>query len=652
MHRVEPSRTYFPLGMNIVNHLPIIPVLKKIVASIVVRLLLTLVASTSVSEAQNVEINAQSQWVSKHEIQLTIEAVIAPGVHIYSLEQVRPILATHIQIDPNESIESVGTFQSVTSPKRHIHEQLGIEVQEHFDRAQWTVRVYVRESQKTTAITGSIFAQACEDEKCFPPETHTFRVEIGEMDDGGVIPTVMNTTEVANSSAEATGNNTVQSFLDSLEVPNSESSKATSWSILPLAFVAGFLLNFMPCVLPVVGIKLLSLVKQSKLDYKRVVFANLFYSAGLISVMIVLASFAVFAGLGWGQQFSNLWFSVTLIGIVFAFSLSLLGVWEIPSIGFSQSKGERNQYVSSFNDGVLCTVLATPCSGPFLGAVLAWAVSQPVYWTYAVFIAIGLGMASPFLLIGFFPALTRYLPKPGAWMIVFKQLTGFVMLASVVYLLSTLPVTAIIPSLLLLVAIGMALWATSLVANHESSARKMQVWFVAGCIVVVGATVSFGWIKGVTEDRFERDAIRFVSARSAGKYVQKTSGSDASTGNAALIDWEDYSTERLESLLQSGKPVFIDFTADWCLTCKSNELLAIETPDFAKAIRAGNVVAMRADKTAPNPDVDSLLRKLGNSSASIPFYAVFPAREPNKPIVMDGLYSSPEPFVTRIQSAL
>jgi suppressor for copper-sensitivity B len=196
------------------------------------------------------------------------------------------------------------------------------------------------------------------------------------------------------------------------------------------------------------------------------------------------------------------------------------------------------------------------------------------------------------------------------------------------------------------------LWITSLFPVYESAKRTFQVWLIAGTLVAVSAVFSFGWIKGLTEARFERDAIRFVSDRSVEKFVQQGGTSRVSKGNEPLIQWESFSNERLEMLLRSGKPVFIDFTADWCLTCKSNELLAIETSDFAKAIKEGNFVAIKADKTTPNPHVDSLLRKLGNSSASIPFYAVFPAMSPSKPIVMDGLYSSPDAFIKNFRSAL
>ena len=607
---------------------------RRLLASLIVRMFFA-IAGVSVAQAQNVEVFATARWTSETEIVLSVDATIADGIHIYGLEQSRPILATKIQIEPSDDIESLGAFETITLPKRRTHEQLGIEVIEHFGRVQWQTRIFVREGRAPAAIQGSVFAQACEDEKCFPPETLAFRAEIiGSRSDS-------NASSVSSE---------LPSVLDSLQVSPTTSKQATIWSILPIAFVAGLLLNFMPCVLPVVGIKLLSLVKQADLDRRRIMLTNVVYSAGLISVMVVLASLAVFAGFGWGEQFSHLGFNVTLTGLVFAFSLSLLGVWELPSIGISQTSKSSDGYGAAFGNGVLSTVLATPCSGPFLGVALAWAVAQPAYWTYAVFVTIGLGMASPFLLIGIFPKLVRFLPRPGAWMIVFKQLTGFVMLASVVYLLSTLPAASVVPTLLLLLGIGIALWMTSFVPVYESIPRKLGVWTAASVVVIAVAVVSFGWLKEVSERRFEREADRLFASRSNGIAAKTREAS--SFDKKSSIAWEDFSRERLESLLQEGQPVFIDFTADWCLTCKSNELLAIETEGVADALKAGNVVAMRADKTTPNPNADQLLRKLGNSSASIPFYALFKKGQPKNPIVMDGLYSSPDAFVKNIQSAL
>jgi len=376
---------------------------------------------------------------------------------------------------------------------------------------------------------------------------------------------------------------------------------------------------------------------------------NLSYTAGLLSVMLILATLAVFAGLGWGEQFSSATFTVTLSTIVFAFGLSFLGVWEIPLPGFvgdASGKAKEEGYGGAFSKGILSTLLATPCSGPFLGAALAWAVTQPTYLTYAVFAAVGLGMASPYLVVGLFPSAIRFLPKPGNWMLTFKQIMGFIMLGTVVYLMSFMPIAAVVPTVLLLLGVGLALWHAGKTPMYAPSREQIKAWGTATAIVAVTALASFGWLQGVMQARFERAAERLLASSDA--EVALVSANHAGENEIA---WQPYSAARLEELLRAGTPVFVDFTADWCLTCKSNEAAAIETMEFAEALKAGNFIALRADKTEPNPEADALLRKLGNAAASIPFYAFFPADKPNEPILLDGVYSSAAPFVIAAKDA-
>jgi len=266
---------------------------------------------------------------------------------------------------------------------------------------------------------------------------------------------------LANQSA--TDGSATRFRLQDIEVEDDSKDSTSLAVILLFALLAGFLLNFMPCVLPVVGLKVMSFVEQSGESRGRMFLLNLSYSAGLISVMLVLASLAVFAGLGWGEQFSSAGFNITLAAFVFAFALSFLGVWEIPIPGLvgtiaSSGSAQSEGYIGAFLKGTLSTVLATPCSGPFLGSALTWAVTQSAHLTYLVFAAVGLGMASPYLLIGLFPRLAGFLPKPGNWMVTFKQLMGFVLLATVVYLMSFMSIPSVVPTVLLLLGVGIGCW--------------------------------------------------------------------------------------------------------------------------------------------------------------------------------------------------
>jgi len=367
-------------------------------------------------------------------------------------------------------------------------------------------------------------------------------------------------------------------------------------------------------------------------------------------VMLVLATFAVFAGLGWGEQFSSTAFSVTLAAIVFAFALSFLGVWEVRVPGFVGTAGgsaSGEGYGGAFSKGVLSTLLATPCSGPFLGSALAWAIVQPTYLTYLVFSVVALGMASPYLLAGVFPRLARLLPRPGNWMVTFKQMMGFVLLATVVYLVSFIPAPSVVPTLLLLLGVGFACWWVGRGLLLESRGPRLRAWGVAAGSVAAAAWLSFGWLDDVMARRFERDLERTLMASS------DRSGQVAVFPHRDLVGiaWEPFSKHRLEELVSAGKTVFVDFTADWCLTCKANEAAAIERAEVARMIHANGVIALRADKTKPAPEVDETLRRLGNKAASIPFYAIFPGSSPRRPILLDGLLASPEPILRAVRQA-
>jgi suppressor for copper-sensitivity B len=605
--------------------------------------------------------------------QVAVTADIANGYHIYALSQPRPFLATRITVAESPVVRVTGAFTPSQPPKIFRHPTLEVELHEYERQITWTAPVEFSSAPNSELILqGTVFAQACQDDRCLPPKTYEFKASlptdpvrlqgrpgedaaVGDSDASKSIAVAPPAPADAGARTEARPPTDLQSSgvsfsLDQIEVTAARSGSGSVWAILPLAFVAGFLLNLMPCVLPVVGLKLLSFVQQSNDSRRRVLLLNVAYSAGLMSVMLVLATFAVFAGLGWGQQFSNTGFSVTLAAIVFAFGLSFLGVWEMPAPGIVGTVGgsaSGEGYVGAFSKGVLSTILATPCSGPFLGSALAWAIVQPAYLTYTVFAFVALGMASPYLLVGLFPRLARLLPKPGNWMVTFKQIMGFVLLATVVFLLSFIPAPTVVPTVLALLGVGFGCWWVGRVPFPESRARRLRAWGVAVASVAATAWLSFGWLDDVMAKRFDRAMERRLLA------AADPSGHEAVEfrHNRDGIAWEPFSKHRLEALVNGGKTVFVDFTADWCLTCKANEAAAIERPEVDRLMRENGVVALRADKTKPAPEVDETLRRLGNTAASIPFYAIFPSSSSSKPILLDGLLTSPEPIVNALRRA-
>jgi len=378
--------------------------------------------------------------------------------------------------------------------------------------------------------------------------------------------------------------------------------------VLLMGIAGGLILNLMPCVLPVLGLKLMSFAQQSGRGRREVFEMNLWYCAGLFAVFFMLATASVAANIGlgsanlaWGEQFTSASFNIGMVAIVFAFALSFLGIWELPIPGFIGEQAghaqSREGPLGAFLKGVLSTVLATPCSGPFLGPVFGFTLAQPTAVTYAVFGSIATGMALPYILVGFFPGLVRVLPKPGAWMETFKELLGFVMLGTVVYLFTFLHHQWFVPTLALLVGI----WAAC--------------WWVGKAQEKFGAGVGFGrWVQ----------AAAFAAAVGTAAFMYLGP-------SRSLIEWEQpFSRSRLAELRQAGNTVMVDFSADWCPTCKFNLATAIETRRVKALIEKNRVVPLLADWTDGSLEIKQMLESL--ESRSIPVLAIFPGGEPGQPL--------------------
>jgi thiol:disulfide interchange protein len=374
---------------------------------------------------------------------------------------------------------------------------------------------------------------------------------------------------------------------------------------LLMGLAGGLILNLMPCVLPVLGLKLMSFAQQSGRARQEVFQMNLWYCAGLFAVFFVLATASVAANIGlgsenlaWGEQFTSTRFNVTMAAIVFAFALSFLGVWELPIPGFIGEKAGHVQSqegpLGAFLKGVLSTVLATPCSGPFLGPVFGFTLSQPTYVTYAVFGAIATGMALPYLLVGLFPALVKFLPKPGAWMETLKEVLGFVMLGTVVFLFTFLDHDYFVPTFALLVGIWAACWWIGR-AQQSNGAAGFGRGVQAAALAAAVGSAAFAFLGPVK----------------------------------SVLPWEPFSRARLAELREQGATVLVDFSADWCMTCKLNLATAIETNRVKAAIDANRIVPLLADWTEESPEIKSMLETL--QSRSIPVLAIFPAVLPDQP---------------------
>lgn len=372
-----------------------------------------------------------------------------------------------------------------------------------------------------------------------------------------------------------------------------------------LAFLGGSILNLMPCVLPVIGLKVLSFVEQAGKDRRQIFLLNLVYSLGIISVFIALAAFTIIFQKGWGQQMQSAGFNITMMAIVFAMALSFLSVWEIPIPGFATTPGisrssHRAGYEGAFLKGIVTTLLATPCSGPLLGTVFAFTAKLPSYQVALVFFTVGLGMAAPYLIIGTFPRMIKMLPKPGEWMDTFKNLMGFILLGTVVYLFTLIPHQLFLPTLTMLFAIWFALWLVGRVPIYESHFNRLKPWLIGGPIAALIAVGGF-WIFSADKGQHE-------------------------------LNWIAYSPAALQKATAEGKTVLLDMTADWCPTCKVNLSVAINREAVKELVKKYDVVAMKADLTEETDDTNALLEQL--QSKSIPILAVYPAEEPYRPYVL------------------
>ncbi len=390
-----------------------------------------------------------------------------------------------------------------------------------------------------------------------------------------------------------------------------------------LAFLGGLILNVMPCVLPVIGLKILSFVEQAGHDRRRILALNVWYSLGIISVFLVLAGLAIGLKLGWGQQFQRPGFNIVMAAIVFAMGLSLLGVWEIPIPGFigrgkAAEVAQEEGFTGAFAKGVLTTILATPCTGPFMGWALAWALRQPAPTTLLVFATVGFGMASPYLLVGALPNLLRVLPKPGAWMETFKQIMGFVLLATVVYLFTFLDPSYVVPTLGLLFAIWAGCWWIGREALVlADTGTKVRAWLGASAFVGAVWILMFPGIGGITGHA----SLPGMQKVLADRFRERAELQLAEQGLEVVP---------ARNLPTGPSTVLIDFTADWCPNCKVVEATVLSSGQLRGLVERNGVVTMTADWTHPSKDIEKMLEGLGYKQ--IPVVAILPARDPNHPI--------------------
>ncbi|MGH8670900.1 MAG: protein-disulfide reductase DsbD family protein, partial [Burkholderiales bacterium] len=378
----------------------------------------------------------------------------------------------------------------------------------------------------------------------------------------------------------------------------------TLWLALVAAFVGGLILNLMPCVFPIISVKVLGFLQIAQHDPLKVRMHGVAFACGVLLSFWVLAGLllALRAGgeqIGWGYQLQAPAFVAMLAALFFLLALSLSGVFEfgIGALSLGGNTRRASGYGNSVLSGALATAVASPCTAPFMGAALGYAISQPALVSLAVFSALALGMAAPYVLLSFSPRLLRMLPKPGAWMISFKQFLAFPLYATVVWLTWVLglqagmdAVVALLGGLLLL---AMAAWVYARWGNIQRRASTRSFAYAVSLVFALGGLYA-AWPEG------------------------EPAAPDKAVFNTEKLDWQPYTPQRLAESRAAGSPVFVDFTAAWCVTCQANKRLVLHSAAVAQRFRELGVVTLRADWTRYDPVITRALAEFDRNG--VPLY--------------------------------
>lgn len=380
--------------------------------------------------------------------------------------------------------------------------------------------------------------------------------------------------------------------------------------LVTLAFLGGLILNIMPCVLPVLSLKVFSLLKHAGQTRSDALRHGLAYAAGVVLSFIALAAAlfilrALGERIGWGFQLQSPGFVVVLSAVFFLFGLNLMGVFELGGrlVGADNKVAKRKDVLGSFGMGVLAAVVGAPCMGPLVAGVSGLAVQANVATGLLTFGMMGFGLSSPFLVLSVFPKLVAFLPKPGLWMESFKQGMGFLLMAAVVFLALVVGRQGGVDGIfILLIVILLSSVAAWVFGRWGAAARSRRSQWIARLLALflIGASLFYG-VRSIKEAYLD--------------YGNQETIADSSG------QWGAWSSSRVDELLAEGRPVFVDFTATWCLICQVNKKVALRTDATESLFTKKGIVAMEADWTRYDSDITDTLEKFGRSG--VPLYLLY-----------------------------
>lgn len=401
--------------------------------------------------------------------------------------------------------------------------------------------------------------------------------------------------------------------------------------LLFFAFVGGIILNLMPCVLPVLSLKLFSLIKQAGQSRSRLVALGISTTAGILASFWALAGIvaAIKAGggaAGWGMQFQSAGFIAFMVVILTAFAMSFFGVFEVWLPGSATTRmdaaGHKAGLVGAFFTGALLVLLSTPCSAPFLGTAMGFAFTASTPVLFLFFTAAGLGLALPYLLVCAFPAVLKVFPKPGPWMVKLQKAMGVLLLATVAWLLWIVNQQAGNTGVVLFLGIVLLSGVFSFIIG-KFAPPGVAFWREAVLFAAAAIALATGWFA-FAAPQYEKVLSDRFNARMAQQVLED--------------GWYRYSPQLVAEFAKAGRTIFIDATADWCLTCKANEAAVLSDPALLQKLDNAGVVRMKADWTRETPEVNELLYSMGKSG--VPAYAIYPKGDRSKQVVLPELLTS------------
>ena len=462
--------------------------------------------------------------------------------------------------------------------------------------------------------------QACDNSICLAPSQVTFGLNTPFAKKSGL-----------QSAPLKKNDDDIQDSLKISQDNFAEESSAGTLILLLSALLGGIILNLMPCVLPVLSLKLFSLIKQAGESRKRLLTLGIATTTGILTSFWVLAGIVavIKAGggnAGWGMQFQSAGFIAFMVVILTAFAMSFFGVFEIWIPGSATTRmdftSRKQGFAGAFFTGALLVLLSTPCSAPFLGTAMGFAFTTSTPVLFLFFTAAGIGLALPYMLVSAFPKVLKVFPKPGAWMVTLQKIMGVLLLATVVWLLWIVHEQAGNFGVGIFAAISLLSIALSFAIGNIAPpgvAFFREVLAVGGSVILL-FVIWFAFASPKYEDE--------VNARFKAKSVQLVTEDG----------WYRYTPELVKDFAKAGRTVFIDATADWCITCKANEAAVLNREDFRRAMDSLNVALVKADWTRETPEVTALLRSMGKSG--VPAYAIYPAGNQSKQIVLPELLTT------------